>query len=451
MSDLEKLTLRLAQTIVASDPQKEPQAIEIARTALIDFFACVLGGAADRSTQILIDTFTPGTSGSSAIIGSNLRTDAFTAALINGHSGHVLDYDDVHGSVRGHPTVAIIPALLAVAIEEEASADAFIAAYIVGLEAMARLGLSLGTKHYENGFHATATLGTIGTAAAIAHLLKFDTSTTATALGLAATQSAGLRLQFGFDAKPLHAGLASRAGLTAARLARAGFQGAPDFLENPIGFYSAFAFGAEQPDRVLQGWGAPWQIITPGLTLKAFPCCTASHPVAVGALLLRNESGLAPEEVKAVNITFPPGGDAALIGSAIPSTGIDARFSAEYVFAAALIDGALLISHFDERPVRSDLVDLSAKVSRSHDDTARRLSPDPTTRFVVIDVTRTDGTVLSRRIDGLPSISDPTDKFIDATGGSAKFAKIPALIRSMSTAADLRALEALLVQTTHSK
>ncbi len=440
----EKLTLRLAEAIAASDPLRDEEAVTIARTALIDFFACVLGGAADRSTKILIDTFTSGIQGAAGIIGHDLRTDAFTASLINGHAGHVLDYDDVHGSVRGHPTVAIIPALLAIAVEEGSTADAFIAAYIVGLETMARIGLSLGTRHYENGFHATATLGPIGAAAAIAHLLKFDLQTTAVALGLAATQSAGLRLQFGFDAKPLHAGLAARAGLTAGRLARSGFQGAPDFLENPIGFYSAYAFGAEQPKRVLSGWGAPWQIVSPGLTLKAFPCCTASHPVAVGALALRNSHDLTPDEIETVTITFPPGGDAALVGSATPATGIDARFSAEYVFAAALTDGALGIGHFDERPTRADLLALSTKVSRRHDETARRLSPDPTTRFVIIDVTKKDGTVLSRRVEGLPGIDDPTEKFADATGGNEKFASIPALVRSMKTAADLRKLEALL-------
>lgn len=442
------LTLSLAQSIVTSDPHGDPQAIAIARTALVDFFACVLGGASDRSTRILIDTFAPGTSGNAAIIGHDLTTDLFTAALVNGHAGHVLDYDDVHASVRGHPTVPIIPALLATALQEKSSADAFIGAYIVGLETMARLGLALGTKHYENGFHATATLGTIGTAAAIAHLLQFSAQTTAVTLGLAATQSAGLRLQFGFDAKPLHAGLASRAGLTAARLAQAGLQGAPDFIENPIGFFSAFSFGAEQPQRVLDGWGAPWQIVSPGLTLKAFPCCTASHPVAVGALAFRAEDELDPKTIAAVNITFPPGGDAALIGSAMPSTGIDARFSAEYVFAAALTDGTLSIGHFDERPARADLLQLSAKITRSHDETARRLSPDPTTRFVVIDVTLNDGTTLSRRIDGLPGISDPTDKFADATKGDPRFSTIPALVRAMKSPDDLQMLSALLNQPT---
>src|SRR5690606_20294563 len=139
-----------------------------------------------------------------------------------------------------------------------------------------------------------------------------------------------------------------------------------------------------------------------------------------------------------------PGGDAALVGTGTPATGIDARFSPEYVFAAALAVGALGIGHFDERPARADLLTLSAKVSRRHDETARRLSPDPTTRFVVIDVTKKDRTLLSRRIDGLPGIDDPTEKFADATSGNEKFAGIPALVRSMKTAADLRKLETLL-------
>jgi 2-methylcitrate dehydratase PrpD len=439
------LTRLLAEAILTSDPHQTPEAVGRARTALIDICACMLGGAADKSTKILIDTFASA-SGEAVIVGHDLRTDAFAAALINGHSGHVLDYDDVHASVRGHPTIAIIPALLPVAIEAKVSADAFIAAYIVGLECMARLGLSLGSKHYENGFHSTATLGTIGAAAAIAHLLKFSVETTAVALGLAATQSAGLRLQFGYDAKPLHAGLSNRAGLTAARLAQAGFQGAPDFLESPIGFFSAFSFGMEQPERVLQDWGAPWQILTPGLTLKAFPCCTASHPVAVGALELRQDSAIKVEEIEAVHITFPPGGDAALIAGKAPVTGIDARFSAEYVFAAALIDGSLTIGHFDERPTRADILALSAKVTRGHDETARRLSPDPTTRFVVIDLRLSNGKVISKRVEGLPSISDPSEKFSDATRGNQAFADIPSVIRSMRTADDLQRLAACLNQ-----
>ncbi|MGU3400691.1 MmgE/PrpD family protein [Brucellaceae bacterium D45D] len=436
------VTAKLSEAIIGSAPS--PQAFSIARTAIVDFLACAFGGANDRSTQLVTKVL--GASGNAALIGQSGTTDPFSAALINGHAAHVLDYDDVHGSVRGHPTIAIVPALLAVAAENNVTAEAFVSAYIVGLETMARLGLAMGTKHYETGFHATATLGTIGAAAAVSHLLEFDASTTAIALGLAATQSAGLRLQFGFDAKPLHAGLAARAGLSAARLAEAGFQGAPDFIDSPIGFFKAFAFGGEDVSFIMQGWGEPWQIIVPGLTLKAFPCCTAAHPVGVGALALRNEKALHPDQVAAVSITFPPGGDAALITTR-PVTGIDARFSPEYVFAAALRDGKLAISHFDERAIDADLAELAAKVTRRHDESAARLSPDPKTRFVIIDVKLKDGSTLSQRVDGLPSISDPSDKFKDATGNDPRFADIPALVQSMTTAGDLQKLIALLNQS----
>lgn len=181
------VTEALSQAIIGSKPSAE--AVAIARTAIVDFLACALGGANDRSTRLVSKVL--GTSGNVVLIGQSRTADPFTAALINGHAAHVLDYDDVHGSVRGHPTIAIIPALLSVAAEGKIRADALISAYIVGLETMARLGLAMGTKHYETGFHATATLGPIGAAAAIAHLLKFDAPTTAIALGLAATQSAG--------------------------------------------------------------------------------------------------------------------------------------------------------------------------------------------------------------------------------------------------------------------
>lgn len=441
------ITAALSEAIIASDPASDADAMRAARTAIVDFLACALGGASDRSTLLLRKVL--GGEGSAPLIGQSGSADPFTAALINAHAGHVLDYDDVHGSVRGHPTIAVIPALLSAAQDSGRDATAFVAAYIVGLETMARLGLAMGTKHYETGFHATATLGTVGAAAAVAHFLKFDAPTTAVALGLAATQSAGLRLQFGYDAKPLHAGLAARAGLTAARLAEAGFQGAPDFIDSPIGFFKAFAFGAEDLACVTENWGAPWQIVRPGLTLKAFPCCTASHPVAVGALALRNEDGLKADEVAAVTITFPPGGDAALVTTR-PVTGIDARFSAEYVFAAALRDGKLTIGHFDEKPVDAALIDLAATVSRRHDENAPRLSPDPTTRFVVIDVTRKDGSKLTRRVDGLPSISDPSEKFADATGNDPRFAPIPHLVQTMTDASELGRLAALLNQSMHS-
>jgi 2-methylcitrate dehydratase PrpD len=438
------LTTAFAEAIVAADPTTSGPAMTAARTALVDFFACAIAGAADRTTGLVAQAVGAGQKGDAILIGSARRTDPLAAAIVNGYAGHVLDFDDVHASVRGHPTTVIIPALLALAAEQTFSAERLIAAYIVGLEAMARLGLSLGSKHYENGFHATATLGPIGAAAAIAHLTQMPADRTAIALGLAATQASGLRLQFGFDAKPYHAGMAARSGLLSARLAAAGFGGAPDFLDNPVGFHSAYAFDAGNPALLGEGWGASFQIVTPGLTLKAYPCCTASHPVASLGIDLHRE-GLSADAIADITFTYPPGADAALVVTR-PTNGIEARFSPEYVFAAVLIDGALRLDHFDERPVRPDLMALAARAGRRHDAQAPRMSSDPTTRFVILDVTLKDGSTLRRRFDGLPGLSDPADKFRDATAGDPAFADIPALVRTMTSPADLARLLVLLNQ-----
>ncbi|ARO34282.1 MmgE/PrpD family 2-methylcitrate dehydratase protein (plasmid) [Rhizobium sp. NXC14] len=435
------LTTAFAEAITSVDPLRDEAAVAAARTAIVDWLACAFGGSADRTTRILLEQL-PAGPGDAVIVGQGRRTDALTAALVNAHAGHVLDYDDVHASVRGHPTTVIIPALLALASERPISADRLIAGYIVGLEAMARLGLSLGMRHYENGFHATATLGTIGAAAAVAHVLGYSVTETATALGLASTHSSGLRLQFGHDAKPYHAGMAARSGLLSAKLAKAGFGGARDFLDNPIGFYSAFAFGEEQPKAAVEGWGSPWQIAAPGLTLKAFPCCTASHPVAMIGLQLRKE-GLNTEQIEGIVITFPPGGDAALVVTD-PTTGIDARFSAEYVFATALVDGALKIGHFGEAPVREDLMAVARRVRRRYDETAPRLSNDPKTRFVIAEVALKDASRLTREFKGLPGLSDSTEKFRDATRNHPAVSAVPDLVRTMHGEDDLHRLIQLL-------
>ena len=435
------LTEGFARAILASDPTKDSAAMAAARNALIDFFACAIAGASDRTTDLLAQAIGAQAPGEAILIGSAARTDPLAAAVVNAYAGHVLDYDDVHSSVRGHPTTVIIPALLALASERALTAETLIAAYIVGLEAMARLGLSLGSRHYENGFHATATLGPIGAAAAICHLIQATPEQTAVALGLAATQSSGLRLQFGFDAKPYHAGMAARSGLLAARLAMAGFGGAPDFLDNPVGFHSAYAFGAGRPEAVLEHWGDPWQIVSPGLTLKAYPCCTASHPVAWLGIELHRE-GLEADAIESIAFTYPPGADAALVVTH-PSNGIEARFSPEYVFSAALIDGALRLDHFDEQPVSPRLMALARRASRRHDETAPRMSSDPTTRFVILDIVKTSGETIRRRFDGLPGLADPAEKFAETTGSNAAFAEIPDLVRSSD---DLQRLLALLGQ-----
>lgn len=433
------ITRRLAVVITQASPSGDASAIAAARRGILDFLAAAFAGASDGGYRKLLKVSAHDSRGEASVIGSAACVSARQAALLNGYAGHALDYDDVHSSVRGHPATVLLPALFALAQTRGSSALDLLDAYVVGVETMARLGLALGSRHYEQGFHNTATLGTLGAAAAASYLLKLDAAAVENALGLAATQSAGLRLQFGSEAKPLHAGLAARAGLFAAELAAAGLQGSPEALDGPVGFFAVFSGGAAQPERVLEAWGAPWQIAVPGLYFKPWACCTATHYAVHAALTLRDTYRLAPDDIGDVTVTFPPGGDTPLSRD-LPSTGLEARFSVAYAVAAALTDGSPGIATFADVPVRDDLIALARRVVSRHDETAARASTDPATRFSTVEIVLRNGTVLSHKTDRLYSAEDLHAKFADATGQDERLAFIPAHIDTMRSTADLASL-----------
>lgn len=437
------LTQDFAQRIADAQPLQNAAAVHAAREGVLDFLASAFPGPADPAWHRLRGVL-PQAGGPARVIGQATTADAASAALLNGYAGHALDFDDVHSSVRGHPGTVLLPALFALADTlPDATALDLIDAYIVGVEAMARLGLALGSKHYETGFHNTATLGPLGAAAACARLLKLGAAATENALGLAATQAGGLRLQFGSEAKPLHAGLAARSGLFAAQLAQAGLQGSPGVLEAPIGFLEAYGFGAADAQRALAGWGSPWQIVTPGLYFKPYACCTATHYAADAALALRAEHQLRAEDIAAVRVVFPPAGDTPLTVTD-PATGLEGRFSVEYVLAAALVDGALGLSLFDERAAREDLRSFGRLVSRAYDADAPRASTDPQTRFSTVEVRLHDGRQLSRRVQGLSRARDLAAKYADTTAQQPEALRaVPALVGRMHSRDDLLQLTAL--------
>jgi 2-methylcitrate dehydratase PrpD len=430
------VTRRLALAIAHATPLDDDAAIAAARRGVLDFLAAAFAGADDSGYRKLLAVIVTGSRGEAAVIGHRDGVSALDASLLNGYAGHALDYDDVHSGVRGHPSTVLLPALFALAQTQRSSANDLLAAYVVGVETMARLGHALGSRHYEQGFHNTSTLGALGAAAAASFLLRLDVAAVENALGLAATQAAGLRLQFGSEAKPLHAGQAARAGLLAAQLAAAGLQGSPAALDGPTGFFAVFGAGASQPQRVLEGWGAPWQIVTPGLYFKSWPCCTATHYALHAALTLRTAHRLTPDEIDHIVVTFPPGGDTPL-AKVLPTTGLEARFSVEYAVAAALTDGVAGVATFADVPVRAELAALAARVTCKHDETAPRASTDPATRFSTLEITLKNGTSVSHKTVRLYSAEDLDAKFADAVDHDAAFATLPAAVDTMQSADDL--------------
>ncbi|MTD54749.1 MmgE/PrpD family protein [Amycolatopsis pithecellobii] len=430
----------LARAITSVRP--DGAARQAARAGLLDFIAVALGGAADSGVTAVRHALGADDGGPSVVVGSAAGARPADAAVINGYLGHALDFDDYHTDMRGHPSSVILPALLGVATEST-EANAFLDAYIVGVEVAARLGNATGTRHYPRGCHSTSTLGTIAASAAVARLRGLTPGRTTVALGIAATQAAGLRAQFGSQVKPLHAGLAARAGLQAAEFSAAGLDGNTDVLDSQTGFFAVFGFDAQDPSRLLDGWGKTWRIVAPGLVFKRFPTCGGTHQAAEAALALH--SGLPPrtvDDIAEIVVSFPPGADTA---PAIrnPATGVEARFSLEYVIAAALIDGSLHLTRFGEGPVDGRIAALATKVRRSPDNSVPPDHERPGDRFAEVTLKFADGQVHAQRRNREQTFSvsvDQSTKFAELTGHAPELTGIPALIRGLDAGGDLAAL-----------
>lgn len=173
--------------------------------------------------------------------------------MLNGFIAHALDFDDVHSDVRGHPSAVIVPALIASAARGHD--ERLLGAYVVGVEVMARLGESIGSRHYEKGWHNTGTLGAIAAACAVGYAEELTQEELEKAIGFAATQSAGMRVQFGTEMKPLHAGLAAQAGLLAVKLAQSEFGGSRTALDGETGFFSLYGDVEKAQHTLLNDWG----------------------------------------------------------------------------------------------------------------------------------------------------------------------------------------------------
>ncbi|HWD57547.1 MAG TPA: MmgE/PrpD family protein, partial [Stellaceae bacterium] len=294
------------------------------------------------------------------VIGHAARLPVGAAALVNGAIAHALDYDDVNLAMPGHPSVAILPALLALAEERQASGKAVIAAFVAGYETCCRIGMALRPGHYTRGFHATGTVGAFGAAAACAHLLGLDAEATGRALGIAGTQSAGLKSQFGTMCKPFHAGKAAQNGLLAARLAARGFSSRPDLVECDQGFAATHA-PEFHPEKALAEPKRGFHIFNN--LFKYHAACYMTHaPIECGRQL--REQGVTPGEIAAINLTLHHATDR-VCNIPAPTDGLEAKFSLRQTVAMALsgVDTASLGAYSVATATDPGLVALRERVN----------------------------------------------------------------------------------------
>ncbi|MEO6044281.1 MAG: MmgE/PrpD family protein [Tepidiformaceae bacterium] len=362
VSPMDGVTRAIAASARAISFESLPaDVVVLARQCVLDWFGVTLAGANEPLARILRDeALESGGNPQATVIGRGMRTSMQQAALINGAASHALDFDDVQMTMSGHPSVPVIPALLALAEHRGASGADFIAAFVAGFEVECRVGALVMPGHYSTGFHATGTLGTFGAAAACAHLMGLSEEQWLNALGIAGAQAAGLKSMFGTMCKPLHAGKASANGLLAATLAGRGFTSNPAVLEVAQGF-AATQTTTPNPERALSGLGQEFAIR--GVLFKYHAACYGTHETIEGVLRLKDEHGLLPGDIRQIQLTVPRG-NLAMCNIQEPSTALEGKFSLRFTAALAMTGNDTSEQAFTDSAVRlPELVELRDRVT----------------------------------------------------------------------------------------
>jgi len=334
---------------------------EVARHCLLDFFGVAIAGSREPLTEILVNEIVRGErSAEASLIGREERASRLTAALVNGAAGHALDFDDTHMAMGGHPSVPILPAILALAETTGASGRGVLEAIVVGVEAECRLGALIGAQHYVVGFHSTGTLGTFGAAAACAHMLNLEEDGWLRAFGLAGTQAAGLKSGFGTMAKPLHAGRAASNGLFSALAARGGYTSNSSILETEQGFFATHA-GAKPSEEVLDRLAGKF-LIRDNL-FKYHASCYLTHAPINAAQLIRGEHHFDPKAIEEVEVRVHPS-LFSICNIQEPKTGLEGKFSLRATTAMALLgeDTSDLATFSDAKVTAAGVVALRDRV-----------------------------------------------------------------------------------------
>ncbi|ADJ15709.1 MmgE/PrpD family protein [Halalkalicoccus jeotgali] len=343
---------RLAATVTDLDPNAiDGSTADLVERAFVDTVGVTLAGL---STDIgrSVSRWRP----DGGLVATTERAE-LDHALALGAAGHALDYDDLSWAIDGHPSVVLVPPILALAGETEASGQEAIAAYVAGFEVMSRVAAPISPAHYEDGWHATATFGVFGAAAAAAWLLDLAPEETRNALCIAASTPAGLKRNFGSMTKPMHAGFAARSGLTAAILARDGITADDEAIGGDGGFLDLYGERSEVEAP------AGRYIDERGIHTKAYPCCYFTHTAIAATQSLAVEHAIDPEDVESIVVEASQGAADALAHSN-PETGLEAKFSMEYAVASALARDRVDLATFEE-PALSDptVEDLRERVS----------------------------------------------------------------------------------------
>jgi 2-methylcitrate dehydratase PrpD len=434
-----------------------PAAVRAAKAAVLDTVGVTLAGSGEPCARIVGKLLARG--GPSVVFGTADRMAPLDAALVNGTASHALDFDDMQNSLGGHPSAPILPALFALADAEPVDAKpidgrAFIAAFVAGFETECRIGRGVNFHHYTKGWHPTATLGVLGATAAASHLLRLDAAGTAVALAIAASFASGIKANFGTMTKPLHVGHCARNGLFAALLARDGFTANQGAFEHKQGFLELFnGAGTYDVDKMLADWGAPLEIVEPGIAAKLYPCCGSTHPAIDVMIDLARRHDLKPAQVAHIE-SWTHARRLEHTNRPDPQSALDAKFSVQHCLARALVDRAIKIEDFEGDAWRDPEVHKILPRIEATPYTTAQFAAD--NHFgAELRITLTDGSVLAGRTEqpqgraseqplSLEQLREKFDNCAARALPRAACAPIADMIGTLERVTDVRALSALL-------
>jgi 2-methylcitrate dehydratase PrpD len=438
----------IAKFIVSGAPSAEARAR--AAMAVCDTVGVMLAGVPESAAALVRKTITSESHGACSVLGTSVHASADEAAMANAVAAHALDYDDMCFVSLAHPSCVLVPAILAAGETVGASGRDMLDAYVSGFELEGRLGLVMNPRHYhERGWHCTSSIGTLGAAAAAARLLGLDAAGVTHALGIAASSACGLKENLGSMVKPLHAGMAARNGVMAARLAKAGFIASAQTIEGPQGYLAAM--DSQRPAAALLNavadLGSRWEILDTGVTVKLYPSCAATHPPLDAVLALKQRHGLTAETVASIDVEVDSMTPRLLLYDR-PSTALEAKFSMPFCMAAALVFGHPGIETFNEvrdPQIQKFLPFVTMRINKAFDASAPLSQANVTVKLK-------DGREVSERADGARGypgrLSDEElgTKFMACAGrllSEAEAARALAVLRAIQTIADVTELTRL--------
>lgn len=359
------LTQALANYVAnPSFGDKQNEACEVAKTGFIDTIATMIAGSSEPVVQIVQQFFGPtirnsSTPDSAPVPFAGELRPAAQAAFINACAAHALDYDDV--ALSGHPSTVLVPAIMAESYILQSSGKEALLAYVVGYEVWAELISRESDQYHLKGWHPTGVLGAVAAAAAAAYLNKLNVDQAGRAMAIAASMSCGLVANFGTMTKPFHAGRAASHGLEAVRLAKLGLTSSPDVFEHHAGFLAALSpAGRIDLAREATELGENPRILQTGLSIKRYPVCYSCHRSIDGVLAIVERENLIALDIRAVHLTMGAA-QASMLRNHHPKTGLEAKFSAEFAVASAIVAREVgltqLTDYFASSPEVSALYD----------------------------------------------------------------------------------------------